>query len=64
MVEPYEPTAMADAFELLAFDDALRERMGRACIDDARAHELASAIDGLERTYEELLASRRHRARE
>lgn len=60
MVEPYEPGAMAAAFGLLANDHALRERMGRACIADAHAHGLASAIDGLERTYEELLASRRH----
>jgi glycosyltransferase involved in cell wall biosynthesis len=64
MVEPYEPAEMAAAFALLADDDTKRERMGRACIGDVRAHELGQAIDGLERTYEELLASRGHMARE
>lgn len=60
MVPPYNPAAMAAAFARLADDDELRERMGRACIDDVRAHELGRAIENLEGIYTGLLATRRH----
>jgi glycosyltransferase involved in cell wall biosynthesis len=59
IVEPYDRAAMASAFARIADDDALRERMGRAGIEDVRVHDLDRAIDRLENTYEELAASRR-----
>jgi len=60
IVPPYDPEAMAAALARLADDDDLRERMGRACIDDVRAHELSAAVDRLERTYENLLDRTAH----
>jgi glycosyltransferase involved in cell wall biosynthesis len=51
IVRPYDPDAMAQAFATLADDDALRERMGRACIKGAAEHDLDVAIALLEEHY-------------
>jgi glycosyltransferase involved in cell wall biosynthesis len=59
MVEPYDPLDMAIALGSLADDDALRERMGRACLAEVHAHELDDAVDLLENVYRELAATRR-----
>ena len=59
MVAPYDPDAMASAFARLADDDALRERIGRACIEDVHRHELGAAVENLEAIYTDLLAESR-----
>jgi glycosyltransferase involved in cell wall biosynthesis len=59
IVEPYNPQAMAQALARLADDGALRERMGRQCIVDARAHDLEAAIDRLEAVYHDVVAAHR-----
>lgn len=59
MVEPYDPLEMAVALGTLADDDALRERTGRACLENVQAHELGAAVDRLENVYRELAALRR-----
>ena len=58
IVAPNDAAAMAEAFARLADDDALREQLGHACIEDVRAHDLSGALDGLERTYRELTDAR------
>jgi glycosyltransferase involved in cell wall biosynthesis len=50
---------MAQALARLADDGALRERMGRQCIVDARAHDLEAAIDRLEAVYHDVVAAHR-----
>lgn len=56
IVQPYDVQGMAEAFRRMADDGALRERLGRNCIQEVQAHELHAAVERLERTYEELLA--------
>jgi glycosyltransferase involved in cell wall biosynthesis len=60
MVQPSDAAGMAAGLASLADDDALRETMGRAGVGRATEHDLERAIGHLERTYEHLLAERRH----
>ena len=57
IVQPYDAQAMAEAFGQLADNGALRERLGRSALVEVQAHALGPAVDRLERTYTELLAT-------
>lgn len=57
IVQPYDARAMAEAFDRLADDDALRERMGREGVRQVRSHDLTEAVDRLEDVYRELAAA-------
>lgn len=63
IVRPYDANAMAEAFGRLAHDHALRERLGRAALGEVTGHDLGRAVERLEHTYTELLATSPGRTR-
>jgi len=61
IVPAYDVQAMAEKLVELASDSERRERLGRQCIADVRAHDLPVVVDALEDVYRQAIA--RHAAR-
>lgn len=59
VVAPADEAAFADRLRRLAIDPELRERLGRAAPERARAFAAERLVDDLDRLYREILSERR-----
>ncbi len=51
VVAPFDEQALARAMERMLAEQALRERFGRACLEDVQGHALERVVDDVERLY-------------